>query len=65
MGCEYQIDFWGMSAPVDQYEIKSYPPTPIEGKNLAYTTAERRAYGDSLIWWSIPPEWFFTVHETP
>jgi hypothetical protein len=50
---------------VGQYEIVSYPLAPIDGKNLYYTAYERRAFGGSLIWKSIPAEWFYTAHETP
>jgi hypothetical protein len=68
MGCEYQIDFWGLPGTVAQYEIKPFVSAlynGIEGKVLTYSAYERRAYGGSLIWQSIPPEWLFTVHDSP
>ena len=74
MGCEYQINLWGLDEAVAQFELKSagdpnFPTSdvnaPIVGKNLQYGKAERRAFGGALIWQSIPAEWFFTAHETP
>jgi hypothetical protein len=73
MGCEYQINLWGLDESVLQFELKSFGdpavPTigtdPIIGKNLVYSAHERRPFGDVLIWQSIPAEWFFTAHETP
>ena len=73
MGCEYQINLWGLDESVLQFELKSFgDPTfpaagtdPIIGKNLVYGAHERRPFGSVLIWQSIPAEWFFTAHETP
>ena len=46
-GCEYQLNFWNMDAPVNQFVLHSYGDQnypdqldPIIGKNLAFKAKE-------------------------
>ena len=71
-GCEYQLNFWNMDAPVNQFVLHSYGDQnypdqldPIIGKNLAFKAEERRPFGSVLIWEQIPAEWFYSSHSVP
>lgn len=59
LGCEYQIEFWGLDGAVPMFELKSSEEEdPIDGVNLEFDAIDHRPYGGSLIYQSIPAEWF-------
>jgi hypothetical protein len=65
MGVEFEIDFHGVKGSLKVYEAKTSPAEPLEGKNIVFAQKQTRDFGKSLVYKLIPPEYFYTIEESP
>lgn len=65
MGFEFQVNFFGVAASLNQYELKSGIDVPLAGVDIVFDQSIVRPFGESLIWHVIPGDYFYTREILP